>query len=82
MVQGGFRSWVEEGLRIKELKPETTLTILNEVSNMFLDFLKVSPMIAEGPKAVPIFLLKYQKLKDVFIKKVNYLIYTTVMSHP
>ncbi|KAG5615297.1 hypothetical protein H5410_015121 [Solanum commersonii] len=30
LVQGGFRSWVEAGLRVKELKPETTLTILNE----------------------------------------------------
>lgn len=31
-VQGGFLCWVEEGFRVKELKPETTLTILNEVS--------------------------------------------------
>lgn len=30
-MQGGFRSWVKEGLRVKEPKPETTLTILNEV---------------------------------------------------
>ncbi|XP_040363606.1 uncharacterized protein LOC112169340 isoform X3 [Rosa chinensis] len=30
LLQGGFRSWVKDGLRIKELKPETTLTILNE----------------------------------------------------
>lgn len=72
LVQGGFRSWVEEGLRIKELKPETTWTILNEVSKMFLDFLNVSPMIAEGPKAVPTSLLKCQKMKDLFIEKVNY----------
>ncbi|PRQ25493.1 putative Rhodanese-like domain-containing protein [Rosa chinensis] len=32
LLQGGFRSWVKDGLRIKELKPETTLTILNEQS--------------------------------------------------
>lgn len=31
LVQGGFKSWVKNGLRIKELKPETTFTILNEV---------------------------------------------------
>ncbi|XP_050104650.1 uncharacterized protein LOC126584241 isoform X3 [Malus sylvestris] len=30
LVQGGFQSWVKYGLRIKELKPETTFTILNE----------------------------------------------------
>lgn len=60
LVQGGFQSWVKEGLRIKELKPETALTILNEVSDIFLDFFKVSPMIAE---AVPISLLHGQKYK-------------------
>lgn len=31
-MQGGFRAWVKEGLRVKEPKPETTLIILNEVS--------------------------------------------------
>ena len=31
-MEGGFRAWVKEGLRVKEPKPETTLTILNEVS--------------------------------------------------
>uniref|UniRef100_A0A2P2M2T7 Rhodanese domain-containing protein n=1 Tax=Rhizophora mucronata TaxID=61149 RepID=A0A2P2M2T7_RHIMU len=31
LVQGGFQSWAKQGLRVKELKPETTLTILNEV---------------------------------------------------
>ncbi|KAL6952219.1 hypothetical protein U1Q18_047628, partial [Sarracenia purpurea var. burkii] len=30
LVQGGFRSWVKEGLPVKELKPETALTIINE----------------------------------------------------
>lgn len=60
LVQGGFQSWVKEGLGTKELKPETALTILNEVSDIFLDFFKVSPMIAE---AVPISLLHCQKYK-------------------
>lgn len=31
LVQGGFQSWMQQGLRIKELKPETALSILNEV---------------------------------------------------
>ncbi|TXG72684.1 hypothetical protein EZV62_001263 [Acer yangbiense] len=30
LVPGGFQSWMKQGLRIKELRPETTLTILNE----------------------------------------------------
>ncbi|XP_022856543.1 uncharacterized protein LOC111377652 [Olea europaea var. sylvestris] len=36
LVKGGFRSWVEEGFRVKELKTETTLVILSEVHNEFL----------------------------------------------
>ncbi|CAK9154941.1 unnamed protein product [Ilex paraguariensis] len=39
LVQGGFQSWVKVGLRVKELKPETTLTILNEVYDTALRFL-------------------------------------------
>jgi hypothetical protein len=31
LVQGGFQSWTKQSLRIKELKPETAFTILNEV---------------------------------------------------
>ncbi|XP_024986915.1 uncharacterized protein LOC112522077 [Cynara cardunculus var. scolymus] len=37
LLQGGFRSWVLEGLRIKEPKPETTLTILNEEAEAILE---------------------------------------------
>ncbi|KAI3733300.1 hypothetical protein L6452_12742 [Arctium lappa] len=37
LVQGGFRSWLQEGLRIKEPKPETTLTILNEEAEAILE---------------------------------------------
>ncbi|PQM37829.1 uncharacterized protein Pyn_32363 [Prunus yedoensis var. nudiflora] len=37
LVQGGFESWVKHGLRIKELKPETTLTILNEEAEAILE---------------------------------------------
>ena len=31
-MEGGFRSWIKEGLRVKEPKPETTIDIINEVS--------------------------------------------------
>ncbi|KAJ6379298.1 hypothetical protein OIU76_016008 [Salix suchowensis] len=32
LVQGGFQSWAKQGLRVKELRPETALTILSEVN--------------------------------------------------
>ncbi|XP_057754614.1 uncharacterized protein LOC130973934 [Arachis stenosperma] len=44
MVQGGFRSWMKEGLRIKELKPETALTILNEEAEAILEDVSPSPL--------------------------------------
>ncbi|KAJ0617284.1 putative Rhodanese-like domain-containing protein [Helianthus annuus] len=46
LVQGGFRSWVQEGLRIKEPKPETTLTILNEEAEAILE--DVTPLQVIG----------------------------------
>ncbi|KAL2922242.1 Dihydroorotate dehydrogenase B (NAD(+)) electron transfer subunit, partial [Bienertia sinuspersici] len=30
VLQGGFKSWIKDGLCAKELKPETAITILNE----------------------------------------------------
>ncbi|XP_007033707.2 PREDICTED: uncharacterized protein LOC18602332 [Theobroma cacao] len=44
LVQGGFQSWVKQGLRIKELKPETTLTILNEEAEAILQDISPSPV--------------------------------------
>lgn len=44
LVQGGFQSWVKQGLRIKELKPETTLTILNEEAEAILEDINPSPV--------------------------------------
>ncbi|XP_019174625.1 PREDICTED: uncharacterized protein LOC109170118 [Ipomoea nil] len=44
LVQGGFRSWIKEGLRVKELKPETTLTILNEEAEAILEQIKPTPL--------------------------------------
>ncbi|KAL3824402.1 hypothetical protein ACJIZ3_020431 [Penstemon smallii] len=43
-VQGGFRSWVKEGFRVKELKPETTLTILNEEAEAILEEINPTPL--------------------------------------
>lgn len=44
LVQGGFQSWVKQGLRIKELKPETTLTVLNEEAEAILEEINPSPL--------------------------------------
>lgn len=30
-MKGGFQSWVKKSMRVKELRPETALTVLNEV---------------------------------------------------
>ncbi|XP_010524186.1 PREDICTED: uncharacterized protein LOC104802334 [Tarenaya hassleriana] len=48
MVQGGFRSWVKEGLRVKEPKPETALTILNEEAEAILESINPSPLQLAG----------------------------------
>ncbi|XP_022761501.1 calcium sensing receptor, chloroplastic isoform X2 [Durio zibethinus] len=48
LVQGGFQSWVKQGLRIKELKPETTLTILNEEAEAILEDISPSPVQVLG----------------------------------
>ncbi|XP_076882891.1 uncharacterized protein LOC143531488 [Bidens hawaiensis] len=46
LVQGGYRSWVQEGLRVKEPKPETTFTILNEEAEAILE--DVTPLQVLG----------------------------------
>uniref|UniRef100_A0A1J3J4W2 Calcium sensing receptor, chloroplastic n=1 Tax=Noccaea caerulescens TaxID=107243 RepID=A0A1J3J4W2_NOCCA len=48
LVQGGFRSWVKEGLRVKEPKPETTLSILNEEAEAILEDINPSPLQVVG----------------------------------
>lgn len=48
LVQGGFQSWVTEGLRVKELKPETTLTIINEEAEAILEDLNPTPLKVVG----------------------------------
>ncbi|KAG7020149.1 Calcium sensing receptor, chloroplastic [Cucurbita argyrosperma subsp. argyrosperma] len=44
----GFRSWVKEGLRIKELKSETALSILNEEAEAILEEINPSPVQVLG----------------------------------
>lgn len=46
LVQGGFKSWGKDGLRIKELKPETVLTVLNEEAEAILE--ETSPLQVFG----------------------------------
>ncbi|CAH9083326.1 unnamed protein product [Cuscuta epithymum] len=44
LMQGGFRSWIKDGLRIKELKPETALTIINEEVEAILEEINPTPL--------------------------------------
>ncbi|KAK3001907.1 hypothetical protein RJ639_020733 [Escallonia herrerae] len=48
LVQGGYCSWVKEGLRVKELRTETTLTILNEDVEAILEEVKPTPLKVLG----------------------------------
>ncbi|ESQ44110.1 hypothetical protein EUTSA_v10005829mg [Eutrema salsugineum] len=48
LLQGGYRSWVKEGLRVKEPKPETTITILNEEAEAILEDINPSPLQVVG----------------------------------
>lgn len=47
-MQGGFRSWVKDGLRVKELKPETALTILNEDAEAIIEQINPTPLKVVG----------------------------------
>ncbi|RVW13992.1 hypothetical protein CK203_086421 [Vitis vinifera] len=44
LVQGGFQSWVKQGFSVKELKPETTLTILNEEAEAIIEDINPTPV--------------------------------------
>lgn len=48
LVYGGYKSWVSKGLRVKELKPETALTILNEEAEAILENIKPTPTLVIG----------------------------------
>ncbi|KAM7280637.1 hypothetical protein ACFE04_007771 [Oxalis oulophora] len=46
VVQGGYQSWTKQGLRVKELRPETAFTILNEEAEAIIE--SISPVQALG----------------------------------
>lgn len=48
LLRGGFRSWEKQGFRIKELKPETALTILNEEAEAILEDISPTPVQVLG----------------------------------
>ncbi|KAI4344955.1 hypothetical protein L6164_012129 [Bauhinia variegata] len=48
LVRGGFQSWVKQGLRTKELTPETALSILNEEAEAILEEINPSPLKVLG----------------------------------
>nr|XP_023929062.1 uncharacterized protein LOC112040400 [Quercus suber] len=48
LVQGGFQSWVKQGLRVKDLKPETALAVLNEEAEAILEEIRPSPVQVLG----------------------------------
>ncbi|KAJ6855747.1 Rhodanese-like domain-containing protein [Populus alba x Populus x berolinensis] len=45
LVQGGFQSWVKQGIQAKELKPETVLTILNKEAEAILE--DIRPLLVQ-----------------------------------
>ncbi|KAJ4810416.1 Rhodanese/Cell cycle control phosphatase superfamily protein [Rhynchospora pubera] len=44
LLQGGFQSW-KKNMRVKELKPETALTVLNEEAEAILEDVKPTPTL-------------------------------------
>ncbi|CAL1365902.1 unnamed protein product [Linum trigynum] len=48
LVKGGFKSWLKHDLRIKELKPETALTVLNEEAEAILEGVSPVQIIGYG----------------------------------
>ncbi|KAK6914468.1 hypothetical protein RJ641_021789 [Dillenia turbinata] len=48
LVKGGFQAWVKYGLRIKELKPETALTVLNEEAEAIIEDINPTPLKVFG----------------------------------
>uniref|UniRef100_J3L6P9 Rhodanese domain-containing protein n=1 Tax=Oryza brachyantha TaxID=4533 RepID=J3L6P9_ORYBR len=47
LVKGGFQSWAKN-LRVKELKPETALTVINEDAEEILEDIKPTPTLVLG----------------------------------
>ncbi|KAL0463853.1 UNVERIFIED_CONTAM: hypothetical protein Slati_0272900 [Sesamum latifolium] len=85
-VQGGFRSWAEEGFRVKELKPETTLTILNEEAEAILEEIKPTPLkligLGVGIAAAAYSLLEWEKtLQFIGVIGIGLTIYRRVATY-
>uniref|UniRef100_A0A0D9V8Y9 Rhodanese domain-containing protein n=1 Tax=Leersia perrieri TaxID=77586 RepID=A0A0D9V8Y9_9ORYZ len=57
LVKGGFQSWAKN-LRVKELKPETTLTVINEDAEEILEGIKPTPTL--GLSAASYALLEWE----------------------
>ncbi|XP_008394292.3 uncharacterized protein [Malus domestica] len=86
LVQGGFKSWVKNGLRIKELKPETAFTILNEEAEAILEDISPSPVqvLGSGVGLIAAFyaLLEWEKtLQLIGVVGVGQTIYRRVASY-
>ncbi|KAL6840045.1 hypothetical protein ACP4OV_029855 [Aristida adscensionis] len=47
LVKGGFQAWAKN-LRVKELKPETALTVINEDAEEILEQIKPTPTLVLG----------------------------------
>ncbi|KAF3329416.1 Calcium sensing receptor [Carex littledalei] len=45
LLKGGFQSWAKKSMRVKELKPETALTVLNEEAEAILEDVKFTPTV-------------------------------------
>ncbi|KAG8054354.1 hypothetical protein GUJ93_ZPchr0001g31091 [Zizania palustris] len=59
LVKGGFQSWTKN-LRVKELKPETALIVLNEDAEEILEGIKPTPTLVLGSLLVhPLVLLPF-----------------------
>lgn len=84
LVQGGFRSWVQEGLRVKEPKPETTLTILNEEAEAILEGITPLQVIGYGAGflATAFALLEWEKtLQFIALIGIGQTIYRRLASY-
>lgn len=86
VLQGGFKSWVKHGLRAKELKPETAISILNEEAEAILEELSPTPVqvlgVAVGSVAAVYALLDWERtLQLIGIIGLGQTIYRRVASY-
>ncbi|KAK9087883.1 hypothetical protein Syun_030277 [Stephania yunnanensis] len=86
IVQGGYQSWVKSGLRFKELKSETALTILNEEAEAILEAVRPTPVqflsYGVGLVAVGYALLEWEKtLQYIAIFGLGLTLYRRIASY-